>query len=269
MRARLAKVFLALALVFGGAMMTNIVIVADTATAAGCSTPGVAFFNLRTWYEGLTYERTVTDATGNIKISCEIQTPVAFEGGVNPPSGNEVEMNTFVWRIVFNCIDILLTLIAYAAVLFVLVGGFHILFSSGDPGKVSKGKMTITNAFLSVVIAVCASGLVRFVNDALFGTGTSPMVNIAANGTATVTGGADTTNIWPNAISSFLFMIGIGTVAMIVWGGIKLSMSAGDPQAQAKAKNTIVFAAIGMVVAILAGVLVQIVFRAVDSGVTN
>jgi hypothetical protein len=161
--------------------------------------------------------------------------------------------------------DILLTIIGYAAVLFVLVGGFNVLFSGGDPGKVSRGKTTIGNALLGVVIAMFASSGVRFVNETLITT--APNINVGAGGS--VTGGVtNATVMWGNATSNFLYMMGIAALAMVVWGGVKLSASNGNPQAQAKAKNTIIFAIIGMIIMMIAGTIVRIIFNAVDSGTT-
>jgi len=252
-RKRLAKALLALALIFGGAVWTNVTIATEPVSA--CS--NASFLGFRAWYWGLRDEST-----------CELKKPVAASATsmVNAGAG-EVSLAYFVWKLVFNIAAILTQLIAYGAVLFVLVGGFHVLFSSGDPGKVAKGKTTITNALIGVVIAVFASGAVRFVSDTLIGTGT-PTLTISSSGNLSAFGfatNADT--IWTRAIANFLYTMGIAAVGMIVFGGVKMSASAGNPQAQAKARNTIIFALVGMVICILGGTIVNIAFNATQGQV--
>jgi ABC-type Fe3+ transport system permease subunit len=59
-----------------------------------------------------------------------------------------------------------------------------------------------------------------------------------------------------------LVFVAIGAVAvmMVVIGGIKYSASQGDPQAVSKAKGTILYAIIGLVICIMATVIVGFVF---------
>lgn len=52
-------------------------------------------------------------------------------------------------------------------------------------------------------------------------------------------------------------ILGAISVLMIVIGGIKYAGSQGDPAGTAKAKNTILYAIIGVVVAIFASTIVQ------------
>jgi hypothetical protein len=58
-------------------------------------------------------------------------------------------------------------------------------------------------------------------------------------------------------INVLLFLIGIISVVMIIIGGIMYSTSAGDAGAVTKAKNTVLFAVIGLVIAFLAFAIVN------------
>lgn len=58
-------------------------------------------------------------------------------------------------------------------------------------------------------------------------------------------------------INILLFIIGIISVVMIIIGGIMYATSAGDPSKAGKAKNTILYAIIGLVVAFLAYAIVN------------
>lgn len=62
-------------------------------------------------------------------------------------------------------------------------------------------------------------------------------------------------------VNSLLFILGAIAVLVIIYGGIIYSMSAGDPALVTKAKNTIIYAVIGLVVAIGAYAIVNFVIR--------
>jgi hypothetical protein len=70
----------------------------------------------------------------------------------------------------------------------------------------------------------------------------------------------DITNTKVNSIYSLIFGIAGGiAVIIIVLGGIKFITSQGDPQGVAKARNTIIYAAIGLAVSIAAFTIVTFV----------
>lgn len=61
-------------------------------------------------------------------------------------------------------------------------------------------------------------------------------------------------------INFMLYVVGILSVVMLIWGGIRYTTSAGDAGKVTSAKNTILYALIGLVVAVLAYAIVQFVF---------
>ncbi|MCL2445045.1 pilin [Candidatus Saccharibacteria bacterium] len=69
-------------------------------------------------------------------------------------------------------------------------------------------------------------------------------------------GGAGAVTIIVNVL---LFIVGIISVIMLIIGGIKYSTSAGDSGKVTTAKNTIMYAIVGLVVAILAFAIVNFV----------
>jgi TRAP-type C4-dicarboxylate transport system permease small subunit len=80
-----------------------------------------------------------------------------------------------------------------------------------------------------------------------------------------VTGAGGTTsnnNLGPlikNIVNILLYALGAVAVVMIVIGGIKYTTSNGDSSAISSAKNTILYAVIGLVVALLAYAIVNFV----------
>lgn len=65
-----------------------------------------------------------------------------------------------------------------------------------------------------------------------------------------------------NVINAILFLLGIIAVIMIIIGGIKYTTSNGDSNSIASAKNTILYAVIGLVVALTAYAIVNFVVAA-------
>ncbi len=79
-------------------------------------------------------------------------------------------------------------------------------------------------------------------------------VNASGGDTTTKT---DLNDNLEQIINVLLFLIGAIAVIMIVVGGIRYTLSAGDQNAAKAAKDTILYAVIGLVVAILAYAIVK------------
>lgn len=67
--------------------------------------------------------------------------------------------------------------------------------------------------------------------------------------------------IMTTVINFLLFFIGVISVIMIIYGGIQYSTSAGDSGKVTNAKNTILYAVVGLIVAILAYAIVNFVIE--------
>ena len=65
--------------------------------------------------------------------------------------------------------------------------------------------------------------------------------------------------------SIILYALGIISVIMLIVGGVKYAMSAGDAKAVTDAKNTILYALIGLVIAVLAYSIVNFVLGVVSA----
>jgi hypothetical protein len=64
-------------------------------------------------------------------------------------------------------------------------------------------------------------------------------------------------------INTLLFVIGAASVIIMIYGGLRYVLSAGDTGKVTEAKNTIIYAAIGLVVAFLAYAIVTFVINAI------
>ena len=65
----------------------------------------------------------------------------------------------------------------------------------------------------------------------------------------------------PKFTNTLLTFAGIIAVIMIIVGGIMYSLSAGDSKKAATAKDTILYAVIGLVITLLAGAIVNFVLK--------
>ena len=69
-------------------------------------------------------------------------------------------------------------------------------------------------------------------------------------------------DIIKTVVNTLLFILGAVAVIMIVIGGIRYTISQGDSGAVTSAKNTILYAVIGLIVAIMAYAIVNFVVTA-------
>lgn len=90
-----------------------------------------------------------------------------------------------------------------------------------------------------------------------------------AGGTGTAcdegSGGTSVNSIITTIVSILSIVVGVASVVMIIIGGLKYVTSNGDSGSVTSAKNTIMYALVGLVVAALAQGLVRFVFNKVKS----
>ena len=72
---------------------------------------------------------------------------------------------------------------------------------------------------------------------------------------------SDLPTVVNNIINIILYIVGILAVVMVIFGGIQYATSAGDTAKVTKAKNTILYGIVGLVIAILAYAIVNFVIQ--------
>ena len=199
---------------------------ANSNTYAACSTDH--FMNLPAWYDGLPGE---TNADGG----CSVKNPE-----------DEQQMKQYIWTVALNIASTIFGVAGYLAVLFVIYGGFQYMLSRGDPGLAAKGKKTITNAVIGIVICALASTIAGAINE----------VVVAARESGT--------DFFVTIANTAIMWAGIIAVVMIVVGGIYYVSSNGDASKVIKAKNTILYSVIGLVITIVAAAIVNTVLGALN-----
>ena len=125
--------------------------------------------------------------------------------------------------------------------------GLRYSLSGGDPGKTKQAKDGILYALIGIVVAIMGASLTQFVLGYLLDDTT---------GAVTLTGEA---NLFVRVASLIAFGTGVASVIMMIIGGIKYNLSAGDPSKVSSAKNTIIYALVGVVVTAVAAPLILFV----------
>lgn len=146
-------------------------------------------------------------------------------------------------------IDFLYVLAFSLCTLFILLGGVLYILSAGDDSKAALAKKMILYAILGLFVVL---GF-RVIRDAV--------VNIyRAAGSEYAEMAAQPFIILITRIGFFFAaIVAITCTVAIIFGGIMYALAAGDEQRAARAKKIILFAIIGLIIAINAGVLTGLV----------
>jgi len=73
--------------------------------------------------------------------------------------------------------------------------------------------------------------------------------------------------IFTQITNTALFLVGVISIVMLIWGGLRYVISGGDSKKVTDAKNTVLYAIIGLIVALLAYAIVNFVLVTIASGV--
>ena len=120
----------------------------------------------------------------------------------------------------------------------------------------------IVGGIVSVPMAAQPAAAIDVFSNACGSTGTSGTSSNSGGGSSEVCGAAktdDATKIVRSVINTVLYVLAFIAVIMIIIGGIRYTTSNGDSGSIKSAKDTILYAVIGLVVAIMAFAIVNFV----------
>ena len=158
-----------------------------------------------------------------------------------------------IWVIAANILVDIGVIAAYLVVGYVIYGGYLYMFSSGDPSKVASGKKTLSHAFIGLAVVILATVILNAIRFALFSSAGSFSKTCVTE--TCVDGGT----MIKNMINWVIGISGAVAVIFVFIGGIGYLTSSGDAPKLQKAKNTIVYALIGLAIVALAEVIVSVV----------
>lgn len=180
--------------------------------------------------------------------------------------GDDAIINNIV-AIIANISNNLLVITAYLILGFVIYGGYLYISASGDPNKTSSGKKTLTRAFIGLAIVLSAKVIVSSLHIILLGdSGQAAFSEDCTEANSCVT---DTNALWLNLIQWVIGIAGIIAAIFVVLGAIGYLTSAGDPNKLKKAKDTIMYALIGLAIVGLAELITSVVSNMINSAVEN
>ena len=131
------KIFgLVIAAMVGLGVFTGVPVYADA--NSGDESCGGSFLGFYPWYDGLPMD-----------AKCNIQPP--------SDTGNGKGLANFIWTIILNVVADLTLAIGYIMIGVTIWGGFYMITSNGDPGKVAKARKILTAGVSGSLIGVLAS----------------------------------------------------------------------------------------------------------------
>ena len=91
--------------------------------------------------------------------------PVWYRGlcvGGNIDTGDK-SVGAVVLIVALNGVDIVLRILSLVANGFLIYGGFQYMIARGEPGLIAKGKSTVTQAIVGLIIGIASSAIVGFI----------------------------------------------------------------------------------------------------------
>jgi hypothetical protein len=164
--------------------------------------------------------------------------------GANIPKAELDESTIQGW------VEFLIQFAAILALIYVLIGAIRLTVSAGDPQQVASGRKTLIYSLVGLGISVMGMVITSYVQALgarAAGETTNPF--FGTNGVLTI------------LVSQLGFVVGVASVIMVILGGFRYITSAGQPQSAQAARNTIVYAIVGVVVALAAQAIVSFVLE--------
>ena len=165
--------------------------------------------------------------------------------GVQPvePVGPEIDQELALDGI----LSLVFMVIALISLIVIVIQGIKYSLSSGNPEQTSSALRGIIYALVGLVVATSAWNIINFALDKVI------TDDIDATGT-----GSDSTviNLLSNIADVIVIIGSIIAIIMIIVGGIRFITSGGSSEQAGKAKNTIIYALVGLAVSITAGPIV-------------
>lgn len=178
---------------------------------------------------------------------------VSWDCNLPDDINSEEKLKNNIWTIAVNVANDIAVLAAYLVIGYVIYGGYLYIFSGGDPNKVTTGKRALSHAFIGLAIVMTANIIVTAIRVALVGSSG----NIGA--CTTDAGCVAPDQMVINLIQWVMGVAGVVALIFIVYGAISYTTSSGDPNKVQKAKNIILYAAIGLVIVAAAEIITAFV----------
>lgn len=159
-----------------------------------------------------------------------------------------------IWGLAVGISNWIVGLVGMVIVLMIIVGGVQLVTSAGSPDAVKAAKGRITNAVMSLVVLISMRAILALVS---IGAGVNEFFGVAVPNAGETLGSVGGLIL---AMTNFtLYIAGAVSVMFIIIGALRYAASGGNQTNLQKAKLTISYAVIGLVVSISAVAIVNFI----------
>ena len=147
-------------------------------------------------------------------------------------------------------INIVTGLFIIAVILIIVVSGVQISASAGNPEVIKNAKSHIFNAIVGIALLISARAI--FSVFGIYDTGFAPPVTLFSKISRSNLSLNDFQQVLLNGIAIATFIAGIVSIIFLIVGGIQYIISSGNSERLKGAKNTVLYALVGLVISIMA-----------------
>jgi len=214
-----------------------------------------SFLGFRPWYQGLHVDIGLINPnakTGSYDHNvrrCAVIPPCARDasGASDLCPDGSVEITVFVWTVALNILFNLFLVVGYLSVGFLMYGGYSYMMAQGNQSKIERGKKTVTSAVIGTVIAVFATII------------SNTITAIVSNNGKQWGRGDDGSQLLSNVLGWAYIALGVLGVIMMIYAGFQWVTSGGDAGKAKAARMTMIYAAAGTVVVIMASAITSVI----------
>ena len=178
--------------------------------------------------------------------------------GLNNIQGQEA-LSGSIWTIVVNVLDNITVLAAYLIIGYIIYGGYLYLLSGGESNKVVTGKKAIIHGITGLAIVSLANIIMNTIRLVLLQDDKS-LVDCVSQKCI------QPEDLFTNSIHWVIGISSLVAVIFIIYGSILFITSSGDSNKIKKAKDTITYAVIGLIIVGLAEAIVLFVTNILNNG---
>ena len=161
-----------------------------------------------------------------------------------------------IWGLVIGISNWIVGLVGTVIVLMIIVGGVQLITSAGSPDAVKAAKGRITNAVMSLVVLISMKAILVLVS---IGGGVNEFFGAPVNNAGETLGSVK--DLILAMINFALWLGGAVSVIFIIVGALRYIASGGNQTNLQKAKATITYAVLGLVISISAIAIVGFIIN--------
>lgn len=148
-----------------------------------------------------------------------------------------------------GALNLVFLALAGVSTIVLVLQGIRYTLSAGDPKNTAQARNGIIYAVIGIAVATSAWSLINFT------------LNKVIRDTSHVAENASLANLLGDVAGLIIFIGAIVSVIMIIVGAIGLTTSSGSAEGAKKARNTIIYAIIGLAITVLAGPILALVLN--------